>query len=89
MLALGLLLEGQMPRGSDFADRHRAVYTLERSVWKARCRICGCEVTDPDRRQAAALFRQHIRESRTTVVVAQRPVIDLTRLETLSDVEPV
>jgi hypothetical protein len=42
--------------------RHRATYILEMGVWRATCRACGYSVTDPRRRQAAAVFRNHIRE---------------------------
>jgi hypothetical protein len=40
---------------------HRAAYTLELGLWHATCRICDWRVVDPDRRRAAAQFRQHIR----------------------------
>ncbi len=43
--------------------RHRGTYILEFGLWKATCKECGWVVTDPQRRQAAALFRRHIRQS--------------------------
>ena len=42
---------------------HRGTYILEFGVWRATCKECGWAVTDPQRRQAAALFRRHIRQS--------------------------
>ncbi len=78
-----------MPRAADFADRHRASYILERGVWKARCRLCGCEVADPIRRQAAALFRQHIRVTRQGGNERETWVIDLRSDEPVMDIEPV
>jgi hypothetical protein len=45
--------------------RHRAVYTLEMGVWRATCRICGHSETDPSRRRAASVFRNHIRDVRS------------------------
>lgn len=78
-----------MPRAADFADRHRATYILERSVWKARCRLCGCEVSDPHRSQAAALFRQHIRAARIGEAVTAASIIDLRDGAPLAKTEPV
>jgi hypothetical protein len=52
--------------------RHRGTYILEFGVWRATCRECGWAVTDPQRRQAAALFRRHIR---------QVDIIGLSRLD--------
>lgn len=43
---------------------HRASYILERGVWCATCRVCGWRTSDPQRRQAATLFRLHIQQSR-------------------------
>jgi hypothetical protein len=43
--------------------RHRGTYILEFGLWKATCKECGWAVTDRQRRQAAALFRRHIRQS--------------------------
>lgn len=70
------------------ADRHRADYILERGVWRARCRLCSWEVSDPTRRQAASLFRQHIRAAAETVRVAGSDVesadqacLDLAEME--------
>jgi hypothetical protein len=68
-------------------DRHHAVYTFERSVWKARCRLCGCEVSNPDRRQAAAMFRQHIRAARAGEISGAPLVIDLRADSPVNDVE--
>lgn len=42
---------------------HRANYTLERGTWHATCRECGFRVSDPDRRRAAAIYREHIKET--------------------------
>ena len=44
-------------------DRHLAHYVLERGTWRATCRLCGYSVKDPSRRRAAAIFRNHIRET--------------------------
>ncbi len=44
---------------------HRANYTLERGIWHATCRYCGHRVSDSDRRRAAAVYREHIRETNT------------------------
>jgi hypothetical protein len=49
---------------AQLSGRHRAFYLLERGVWRARCRLCDWEVSDPVHRQATALFRQHIRAAR-------------------------
>jgi hypothetical protein len=46
-----------------FAQRHRATYILEMGVWRAACRACGYTTTDPNRRRAASVFRNHIRDS--------------------------
>jgi hypothetical protein len=58
---------------------HRANYTLELGVWHATCKVCGHGVSDPIRRQAAAIYRRHIRE--TSLAKASEPlpagVIDL------------
>jgi hypothetical protein len=43
--------------------RHRAIYTLEMGVWRATCRACGHSETDPSRRRAASVFRNHIRNA--------------------------
>ena len=42
---------------------HRANYTLERGTWHATCRECGFRVSDADRRRAATVYREHIRET--------------------------
>jgi hypothetical protein len=47
----------------DIAERHHASYIFERGVWRATCRLCGHTITDPGRRQAATLFRNHIRDA--------------------------
>jgi hypothetical protein len=39
---------------------HRAQYTLECGTWRATCRVCGWQATNPIRRQAATQFRFHI-----------------------------
>jgi hypothetical protein len=57
--------------GMDKPVSHRATYILEFGTWRATCRVCGYSVTSPQRRQAAAQFRGHIRDFR---------VIDLTDL---------
>jgi hypothetical protein len=46
---------------------HRAAYTLECGTWRACCRICGYEVTDPDRRKAASQFRLHIQSTSSII----------------------
>lgn len=48
---------------NDVDTRHRANYILEQGVWRATCRTCGYQVTDPIRRRAASVFRSHIREA--------------------------
>jgi hypothetical protein len=48
-------------------ERHHAYYILERGVWRATCRLCGHTITDPGRRRAAALFRNHIRDATTLI----------------------
>ncbi|MBO0731275.1 MAG: hypothetical protein J2P57_18605 [Acidimicrobiaceae bacterium] len=50
-----------MRGNADRSDRHRALYLLERGTWRARCRLCDWEVSNPVRQHAAAMFRQHIR----------------------------
>jgi hypothetical protein len=42
---------------------HRATYTLECGTWRATCRICGYQVKDAKRRQAASQFRLHIQRT--------------------------
>jgi hypothetical protein len=42
--------------------RHTAIYTLEMGTWRATCRACGHSETDPSRRRAASVFRNHIRD---------------------------
>jgi hypothetical protein len=37
----------------------RATYSFELGTWKATCRACGWQVSDPNRRRAAARFRLH------------------------------
>ena len=41
---------------------HRGTYILERGTWRAVCRVCGWNVTDGNRRRAAAIFRQHLQD---------------------------
>lgn len=53
---------------------HRAEYILERGIWRATCKVCGWATSDPARRQAAALFRQHWHSARTA---ARELTIDL------------
>lgn len=52
---------------------HRAEYILERGIWRATCKVCGWGTSDPARRQAAALFRQHWHTARAQA----RVTIDL------------
>jgi hypothetical protein len=53
-----------MTQGDSSTDeRHRAMYILERGQWRATCRVCGYTLTDTRRRQAASLFRNHIRDA--------------------------
>jgi hypothetical protein len=66
-----------MPGESGYTDRHRADYILECGVWRARCRLCNWEVTDPVRRQAATLFRYHIRAAASLPSEGDTQVIDL------------
>ena len=40
---------------------HRASYIFERGIWRATCRSCGWQTSDVVHRQAALLFRAHIR----------------------------
>jgi hypothetical protein len=56
---------------------HRADYVLDRGVWKATCRVCGFKLSDPDRRQVASQFRQHIRDRAPVRSGHDEPVIDL------------
>jgi hypothetical protein len=44
---------------------HHATYLLIRGVWRATCRVCNFEVSDPDRRRASSMFRMHIRDVKT------------------------
>jgi hypothetical protein len=50
---------------SEGVSGHRATYILEHGTWKARCRTCGWEVEHHMRRQAASLFRYHIKAARS------------------------
>ena len=45
-------------------NRHRASYLLELGTWRATCKGCGWTATDRQRRQVAAIFRNHIRDAR-------------------------
>lgn len=56
---------------------HRANYTLELGVWYATCKVCGFRVSDPVRRRAAAVYREHIKESMALDHVVLEDVIDL------------
>ena len=42
---------------------HRATYTLELGVWFATCKVCGHRVSDSNRRRAAGIYREHIKET--------------------------
>ena len=55
------------------ATAHRAAYLFERGSWRARCRECGFEVVDRDRRRATGQFRFHIRDMKVRDLL-----IDLT-----------
>lgn len=46
---------------------HRANYTLEMGTWHATCKECGFRVSDADRRRAAAVYREHIKEMNQSV----------------------
>jgi hypothetical protein len=59
---------------SSTADRHRAMYILERGQWRATCRACGYTLTDPRRRQAASLFRNHIRDAAAALMDCEATV---------------
>ncbi len=50
-------------QGAPGRTTHLANYILERGVWKATCRACGWQASDEVRRQAALLFRSHIRSA--------------------------
>ena len=50
---------------------HRGNYIFAERYWTATCRICGWFVSDPSRRRARALFREHI--------LATTPSRDYTR----------
>jgi hypothetical protein len=56
---------------------HRADYVLDRGMWRATCRACGLKLSDPDRRQVASQFRQHIRDQVPVRSARREPVIDL------------
>ncbi len=62
---------------------HRANYIFERGIWKATCRHCGWQASDEVRRQAALLFRGHIRsvaeeDAKKAGSVAGSNAVDLT-----------
>jgi hypothetical protein len=64
-------------RDVDKAGPHRrATYILEMGVWRATCRTCSHTVTDPRRRQAAALFRNHTRDADQTTELDLRSAPD-------------
>ncbi len=50
-------------QGARGRTAHRANYIFERGIWKATCRACGWQASDEVRRQAALLFRSHIRSA--------------------------
>jgi hypothetical protein len=52
----------------DQVARHRANYLLQQGVWRATCRVCGHRVDHPVRRQAASLFRNHIRDTSISLI---------------------
>ena len=37
----------------------RATYSFELGTWKATCRACGWQVSDPNRRRAVSRYRLH------------------------------
>ena len=55
---------------------HRANYTLELGIWHATCRECGHRVSDPVRRRAAGIYREHIKQTNSLRAV----IIDLAEL---------
>lgn len=60
------------PSFDDDVRCQRATYVLEHGTWTARCNTCHWEVRHPIRRQAASLFRYHIRAARSAPAVAER-----------------
>jgi hypothetical protein len=70
--------EGAEPTASP-PIRHRASYIFERGIWRATCRCCGWQTSDPDRRRANSLFRMHIQDRRDAFsgIPLLGPVIDL------------
>ncbi len=43
----------------DSSSHLRATYSFELGTWKATCRACGWQVSDPNRRRAVSRFRMH------------------------------
>jgi hypothetical protein len=43
----------------DPSNHLRATYSFELGTWKATCRACGWQISDANRRRAAARFRLH------------------------------
>jgi len=52
---------------------HHATYVLQCGVWRATCRVCKFEVSDQNRRQAAALFRHHVRDAKLGIIDLVEP----------------
>ena len=50
---------------------HRANYKLEVGTWHATCRECGYRVSNPARRRAAAIYREHIKATSGRAPVAR------------------
>jgi hypothetical protein len=67
-----------MSMSEQTGGRHRATYVLEHGTWRARCKVCGWEVQHEMRRHAAALFRYHIKDTRSAPEVPN--VVDLRDL---------
>jgi hypothetical protein len=46
-------------------------------IWHATCRQCGYRVSDPIRRRAAAIYREHIKEMNDDSAHLETFVIDM------------
>jgi hypothetical protein len=53
------LTESALAADGDPSNHLRATYSFELGTWKATCRACGWQISDANRRRAAARFRLH------------------------------
>jgi len=65
-----------MPAQAVQSPPHRALYTLERGVWMARCRVCGFTVRDASHSRAANWFLTHVRAMRVELRAARADMED-------------